>query len=95
MSGLSLAWLGVSHVSVKYMNRFEYRTDSLCIAQGMGDYLYAMSIYARKSFGSPDPEQLQVRAQKSNYRERYMGPASIRLYMAEHPPYRRTDVTAQ
>ncbi len=95
MSGLQLAWLGVSHVSKKYMNRFEYRTDSLCIAQGMGDYLYAMSIYARKSFGSTDPEQLQVTAQKSNYRERYMGPASIRLYMADHPPYRGTDMSAQ
>lgn len=88
MSGLDLAWLGVSHVSKSYMNRFEFRTDSLCIAQGMGDYLYAMSTYARRSFGATDPEQRQVVAQKSNYRERYMGPASIRLYMTEHPPYR-------
>ena len=88
MSGLDLAWLGVSHVSKSYMNRFEFRTDSLCIAQGMGDYLYAMSTYARRSFGATDPEQWQVVARKSNYRERYMGPASIRLYMLEHPPYR-------
>ena len=95
MSGTQLAWLGVSHVSKTYMNRFEFRTDSLCIAQGMGDYLYAMSIHARKSFGATDPEQLQVTARKSNYAERYMGPASIRLYMSDHPPYRREQGTSQ
>jgi hypothetical protein len=88
MSGLSLTWLGVMHVSRKYMDRFEYRTDSLCIAKGMGEYLYAMSVHVRTSFGMEDPEEGNVIAQKSNYKERYMSPASIRLYMQEHPPYR-------
>jgi hypothetical protein len=95
MSGLGLTWLGVSHVSKSYMNRFEFRTDSLCIAQGMGDYLYAMSIHVRRSFGATDPEQWEVVAVKGNYSERYMGPATIRLYMTEHPPYRLKGVSAQ
>ena len=83
MSGLSLTGLGISHVSTKYMNRFEFLTDSLCIEQGMGNYLLAMSIYARKAFGAPDPEQLLVKGEKGNYEERYMSPATIRRYMAD------------
>ncbi len=87
MSGLSLTWLGVSHVSKNYMNRFEYLTDSLCIEQGMGDYLLAMSIHARKTFGAPDPEELQVKGEKGNYKERYMSPSTIRLYMDDSKKY--------
>jgi hypothetical protein len=87
MSGLSLAWLGISHVSTNYMNRFEYRTDSLCIEQGMGEYLLAMGIYARKALGAPDPEQLLVKGEKGNYKERYMSPSTIRLYMEDSNKY--------
>jgi hypothetical protein len=89
MSGLSLTWLGISHVSTKYMNRFEYLTDSLCIEQGMGEYLLAMSIYVRKTFGAPDPEESQVKGEKGNYKERYMSPSTIRLYMADSKAYRK------
>lgn len=89
MSGLSLTWLGISHVSTKYMNRFEYLTDSLCIEQGMGEYLLAMGIYVRKSFGAADPEELLVKGEKGNYKERYMSPSTIRLYMADSKAYRK------
>jgi hypothetical protein len=87
MSGLSLTWLGVSHVSKNYMNRFEYLTDSLCIEQGMGEYLLAMSIHARTTFGAPDPEELHVVGEKGNYKERYMSPSTIRLYMDDSKKY--------
>ena len=83
MSGISLIGLGINHVSKSYMNRFEYQTDSLCIAQGMGEYLLACSIFARKIFNSPDPEQLHVEGVRGNYSERYMSPSTIRLYMAD------------
>jgi hypothetical protein len=93
MSGLSLTWLGVSHVSKNYMNRFEYLTDSLCIEQGMGEYLLAMSIYVRKAFGAPDPEELQVKGEKGNYKERYMSPSTIRLYMADSKFYQKETIS--
>jgi hypothetical protein len=95
MSGLQLGWLGVSHVSKSYMNRFEFRTDSLAIAKGMGDYLYAMSTHVRRVFGSPDPEELSVKARMADYTQRYMGPATIRLYMEGHPPYRGNPLPAR
>jgi hypothetical protein len=94
MSGLSLTWLGVSHVSKSYMDRFEFLTDSLCIEQGMREYLLAMGIYARKTFGAPDPEQLQVKGEKGNYKERYMSPSTIRLYMADSKVYRKEPITS-
>jgi hypothetical protein len=93
MSGLSLAGLGISHVSTKYMNRFEYLTDSLCIEQGMGEYLLAMGIYVRKAFGAPDPEELLVKGEKGNYKERYMSPSTIRLYMADSKAYRKETIS--
>jgi hypothetical protein len=83
MSGLSLIGLGLNHVSKSYMNRFEFRTDSLCIEQGMGEYLLACAVFARKIFNAPDPEQLDVKGVRSNYSERYMSPSTIRLYMAD------------
>lgn len=83
MSGLQLFGLGVAHVSRNYMNRFEYLTDSLTIEQGLGEYLLASSIFARKIFNAPDPEQLNVAGVKGNYNERYMSPATIRRYLAD------------
>lgn len=83
MSGISLIGLGINHVSKSYMNRFEFRTDSLCIEQGMGEYLLSCAVFARKIFNVPDPEQLDVKGVRGNYSERYMSPATIRLYMAD------------
>ncbi|WP_336515764.1 hypothetical protein [Pollutibacter soli] len=83
MSGWQLIKLGVKHTSANYMNRFEYLTDSLVIAQGMGDYLLASAMYAREVFNAPDIEQLHVKGEKGNYSERYMSPATIRAYMAD------------
>ncbi len=83
MSGLGLVGLGINHMSKKYMNRFEFLTDSLCISQGMGEYLLASAIYARTIFNAPDPEQLDVKGEKGNYSERYMSPATIRRYMED------------
>lgn len=83
MSGLQLISLGIKHTSSNYMNRFEYLTDSLAIAQGMGEYLLASAMYAREVFNAADIEQLNVKGQKGNYSERYMSPATIRAYMAD------------
>jgi hypothetical protein len=87
MSGLGLMGVGLQHLSNSKMNKFEYQTDSLTIAKGLGPQLLQSSIWFRKSFGMPDPEELQVQAKRSDYKQRYMGPATIRLYMSDHPFY--------
>jgi hypothetical protein len=78
-----LMGLGISHMSTKYMNKFEFQADSICIAQGMGDYLLVWSTHAREAFGESDPQQLDVKGEMYNYKERYMSPATIRRYMEE------------
>jgi len=78
-----LIGLGVNHVSNSYMNKFEFQADSICIAHGMGDYLLVWATHAREAFGAPDPEQIGVEGEMSNYKERYMSPATIRRYMEE------------
>ncbi len=78
-----LIGLGINHVSTKYMNKFEFQADSICISQGMGDYLLVWATHAREAFGAPDPQQLDVKGEMYNYRERYMSPATIRRYMEE------------
>lgn len=82
-NSFGLIGLGISHVSTKYMNKFEFQADSICIAQGMGDYLLVWSTHAREAFGAPDPQQLDVKGEMYNYKERYMSPATIRRYMVE------------
>jgi hypothetical protein len=82
-NSFGLIGLGISHISTKYMNKFEFQADSICIAQGMGDYLLVWSTHAREAFGAPDPQQLNVKGEMYNYNERYMSPATIRRYMEE------------
>jgi hypothetical protein len=78
-----LIGLGVNHVSNDYMNKFEFQADSICIAHGLGDYLLVWATHARQAFGAPDPQQADVKGEMSNYKERYMSPATIRRYMEE------------
>ncbi|HSC39768.1 MAG TPA: hypothetical protein VLD19_17910, partial [Chitinophagaceae bacterium] len=41
--------IGVGHLSGRYLDRFEYKTDSLCIEHGLGNYLLAWSIFVREA----------------------------------------------
>jgi len=82
-SSFGMMGLGISHISTSYMNKFEFQADSICVAQGMGNYLLAWSTNARRAFGAQDPEQLGVKGEMYTYNERYMSPATIRRYMEE------------
>ncbi len=80
---LGLVGLGINHISTRYMNKFEFQADSICISHGMGEYLLRWATYTRQALGAPDPEQLNVKGEMYNYRERYMSPATVRRYMKE------------
>jgi len=69
--------IGVGHLSGRYLDRFEYKTDSLCIEHGLGNYLLAWSIFVREAlhlayWRGADSINRPVIA-----RERYMEPATI------------------
>ena len=47
---------GIAHVSTRYMDKFENKTDSVCIERGSGYQLIDWNIYLRNAFGMEDPE---------------------------------------
>jgi hypothetical protein len=87
-SGFGLIGLGIKHVSRRFMDEFENKTDSVNIERGLGYQLLDWNIYLRKAFGMKDPESGPDPFAGEQKRERYMSPASIRRMMAKTPIYR-------
>lgn len=79
---------GIAHVSTRYMDRFENKTDSVCIERGLGYQLIDWNIYLRKAFGVADPENGPDPFFTDTTRERYMSPARIRQVIAKSKNYR-------
>jgi hypothetical protein len=79
---------GIAHVSTRYMDNFENRTDSVCIERGLGYQLIDWNIYLRKAFGMKDPENGPDPFLSDTTRERYMSPARIRQVMKKSEVYK-------
>jgi hypothetical protein len=54
-TGVDLLGLAVSHISRRYMDRFEYKTDSMDIERGLGYQLIAWNEYLQKGFKAMYP----------------------------------------
>jgi hypothetical protein len=86
-STLRLIVNGIRHISPKYIDHFEYSTDSICIAHGLGHQLLSWSVYVRKSLhrknwlGAGDADET------TTLRERYMNPSTIKKRIASTPIY--------
>ncbi len=78
----------LGHVSQKYLNRFERKTDSLCIVHGLGYQLLSWSSYIRSTMhtenwtGSVNIHKGPMR------RERYMNPSTIQKQIDSNPLYK-------
>jgi hypothetical protein len=78
--------IGLGNLSQKFLDRFEYRTDSICIAHGLGYQLLAWSEYVRKALinenwnGADNIHNIMKR-------ERYMNPGTIQKRMAASAIY--------
>ena len=84
----SMSGSGVGHIfSSHYIDRFEYRTDSICIAHGLGYQLLAWSTFVRRTMHRENWEgadNVNVPVMK---RERYMNPSTISKHIASDPQY--------
>lgn len=88
-SSSQLIAMGIKHVSYQYVDHFEYKTDSICIAHGLGYQLLDWSKYVRLSLhranwigaGSIEEENMTKR-------ERYMNPSTILKRIEEEPIYK-------
>jgi hypothetical protein len=81
-TGPGLLGLAISHISTRYMDRFEYKTDSMDIERGLGYQLIAWNQYLRKGFramypNAPLPSGITVAS------KRYMSIEQIKKMMAK------------
>ena len=84
----SLIGSGIGHVfSSKYIDRFEFRTDSICIAHGLGYQLLAWSIFVRRTMHTTNWEGADNIDASVMIRERYMNPSTIRKCIAADSLY--------
>ncbi|HSF46442.1 MAG TPA: hypothetical protein VLA58_10550 [Chitinophagaceae bacterium] len=79
-SGFGLMGMGVSHISKSYMDRFEFYTDSLAIAHGLGSYQKEWAAIFDQMFAKTGMEN-PFKSSSTPTGERYMSAATIELYM--------------
>ena len=77
---------GIRNVSPKYLDRFEFKTDSICIAHGLGYQLLNWSENVRKRMNTINwrgPDYIN----KPQNTERYMNPSTILQRIKANPLY--------
>ena len=89
-SSLRLIWHGIKNISPKYIDRFEFKTDSICIAHGLGYQLLAWSGNLRKKMNSTNWRGPDY-AHKPQNTERYMNPATIQQRINISPLYHSSE----
>lgn len=77
---------GTRNVSPKYLDRFEFKTDSICIAHGLGYQLLDWSENVRKKMNTINWRGPDYIHEPQNT-ERYMNPSTILLRIKANPLY--------
>lgn len=77
----------IGHVSRKYMDHFENKTDSVDIERGLGYQLIDWNLYLEKGFRALLPPGAPNPFEKTGTRERYMSVDHIRRVMAKSALY--------
>jgi hypothetical protein len=85
-SSLRIMWHGIRNVSPGYLDKFEFKTDSICIAHGLGYQLLMWSENVRKKMNTINWRGPDYVHQPQNT-ERYMNPATIERYINISPRY--------
>lgn len=86
MTSLQIVAHAIKNVSAKYIDRFEYGTDSICIAHGLGYQLLEWSSFVRRKMNRENwmgPDYVH----RSMPRERYMNPSTIMKRINDDPRY--------
>ena len=86
MAVLNIMGHAASNVSSKYVDHFEFKTDSICIAHGLGYQLLAWSNYVRQAMHKYNWDGAD-NVHKPMTRERYMNPETIEKRIQQLPLY--------
>lgn len=88
MTGFGLARLGASHISRSYLDKFEYRTDSMNIERGLGYQLLAWKQYLDKEFKTMRGGET-VSLENPKMHNRYMSVEQIRRVISKSKVYQQ------
>jgi hypothetical protein len=77
----------IKNISAKYIDRFEYNTDAICIAHGLGYQLLAYSSYVRQKMNREYWRGCDFANHPMDI-ERYMNPATILERINSDPIYK-------
>lgn len=72
---------GICHISKRFVDKMEYKTDLICIQHGLGKYLEAYSLHVRKTMHVNYWRGVDHVFEKDDHIERYMNPSTIEKYM--------------
>ena len=86
MSTLEITKHAARNISSKYIDHFEFRTDSICIAHGLGYQLLSWSSYVRQTMRKDNWDGAD-NIHKPMMRERYMNPSTIKDRISQSPLY--------
>jgi len=89
MATLNIMEHAAQNVSSKYIDHFEFKTDSICIAHGLGYQLLAWSTYVRHAMHRDNWDGAD-NVHKPMMRERYMNPLSIEKRIGETEIYKQS-----
>ena len=74
---------GIGHISKRFVDKMEYRTDLICIQHGLGKYLELYSRHVRTTMHVKYWRGVDHIFEKDDHYERYMNPDTIEKYMKE------------
>jgi hypothetical protein len=87
MTSFQIIEHAVKNVSAKYIDQFEYNTDAICIAHGLGYQLLDWSSFIRKKMNTVNWDGPDY-AHRPKKRERYMNPSTIEKRISVDPIYK-------
>lgn len=73
---LGLIRIAIGNFSSKFLDKFEFKTDSICVAHGLGYQLLSWSKFVRQKFHKKNYDGAD-NIEEPMQRERYMNPATI------------------
>ena len=71
----------IGHLSKRFVDKMEYKTDLICIQHSLGKYLETYSLHVRKTMHVDYWRGVDHVFEKDDHFERYMNPATIERYM--------------
>jgi len=72
---------GVGHISGRFLDKMEYKTDLICIKHGLGKYLEKYSLHVRRTMHVQYWRGVDHVFEKDGHIERYMNPTTIEKYL--------------